>query len=131
MKIWKKLVISFVISFLFAILILTYLSSRINSILVHYLNTEVERVTSNIVNGSINDLVSNQLNDDLITIYRNNNNEVEMIDYNSIELIKYINSLNITDDEKIELFNIKYNNYKKPYIWHITDTKKINISKTA
>ena len=56
---------------------------------------------------------------------------IKMIDYNSIELIKYINSLNITDDEKISLFNIKYNNYKKPYLWHITDTKKINILKTA
>ena len=56
---------------------------------------------------------------------------IKMIDYNSIELIKYINSLNITDDEKISLFNIKYNNCKKPYIWHITDTKKINILKTA
>lgn len=51
--------------------------------------------------------------------------------YNAIELIKYIDSLNITDDEKIALFNIKYNNYKKPYIWHITDTKKIEILKTA
>ena len=55
----------------------------------------------------------------------------KIIDYNAIELIKYIDSLNITDDEKISLFNIKYNNYKKPYIWHITDTKKINILKTA
>lgn len=58
-------------------------------------------------------------------------NSINVIDYNSIELIKYIDSLNITDDEKISLFNIKYNNYKKPYIWHITDTKKINILKTA
>ncbi|WP_300743084.1 DNA polymerase III subunit beta [uncultured Brachyspira sp.] len=56
---------------------------------------------------------------------------IKIIDYNAIELIKYIDSLNITDDEKISLFNIKYNNCKKPYIWHITDTKKINISKTA
>ena len=55
----------------------------------------------------------------------------KIVDYNAIELIKYIDSLNITDDEKISLFNIKYNNYKKPYIWHITDTKKINILKTA
>uniref|UniRef100_UPI003F4C3D0D DNA polymerase III subunit beta family protein n=1 Tax=Brachyspira catarrhinii TaxID=2528966 RepID=UPI003F4C3D0D len=55
----------------------------------------------------------------------------KIIDYNAIELIKYIDSLNITDDEKISLFNIKYNNYKKPYIWHITDTKKIDILKTA
>lgn len=56
---------------------------------------------------------------------------IKMIDYNSIELIKYINSLNITDDEKIELFNMKYNKYKSPYTWHITDTKKIEILKTA
>ncbi len=101
MKIWKKLVISFVISFLFAILILTYLSSRINSILVHYLNTEVERVTSNIVNGSINDLVSNQLNDDLITIYRNNNNEVEMIDYNSQKVNLLLKKINQTVYSKL------------------------------
>ena len=57
-------------------------------------------------------------------------NGIKIIDYNSIELIKYINSLNITDDEKISLFNIKYNNCKKPYIWHITDTT-IEILKTA
>ena len=55
----------------------------------------------------------------------------KIIDYNAMELIKYIDSLNITDDEKIELFNIKYNKYKKPYTWHITDTKKIEILKTA
>ena len=51
--------------------------------------------------------------------------------YNAIELIKYINSLKMTDYEKIALFNMKYNNCKKPYTWHITDTKKIEILKTA
>ena len=55
-------------------------------------------------------------------------NSIKIIDYKAMELIKYIDKLSITDDEKILLFNIKY---KKPYTWHITDTKKINISKTA
>ena len=58
-------------------------------------------------------------------------NSIKIIDYKAMELIKYIDSLNITDDEKISLFNIKYNKYKKPYTWHTTDTKKIAISKTA
>ncbi|WP_300753181.1 DNA polymerase III subunit beta [uncultured Brachyspira sp.] len=58
-------------------------------------------------------------------------NSIKIIDYKVIELIKYIDSLNITDDEKISLFNIKYNKYKKPYTWHITDTTKIDILKTA
>ncbi|OEJ15454.1 hypothetical protein BFL38_14290 [Brachyspira hampsonii] len=58
-------------------------------------------------------------------------NSIKIINYKAIELIKYIDSLNITDDEKISLFNIKYNKYKKPYIWHITDTTKIEILKTA
>ena len=57
-------------------------------------------------------------------------NSIKIIDYKAMELIKYIDSLNITDDEKISLFNIKYK-YKKPYTWHITDTKKIKILKTA
>ena len=58
-------------------------------------------------------------------------NSIKIIDYKAMELIKYIDSLNITDDEKISLFNIKYNKYKKPYTWHTTDTKKIAILKTA
>lgn len=55
-------------------------------------------------------------------------NSIKIIDYKAMELIKYIDSLNITDDEKISLFNIKY---KKPYTRHITDTTKIDILKTA
>ncbi len=58
-------------------------------------------------------------------------NSIKIIDYNAMELIKYIDSLNITDDEKISLFNMKYNKYKKPYVWHIMDTKKIYILKSA
>lgn len=58
-------------------------------------------------------------------------NSINVIDYKAMELIKYIDKLSITDDEKISLFNIKYNNCKKPYTWHTTDTKKIAILKTA
>ncbi|PPS22938.1 hypothetical protein [Brachyspira murdochii] len=58
-------------------------------------------------------------------------NSIKVIDYKAIELIKYINKLSITDDEKISLFNIKYNKYRKPYTWHITYTTKIDILKTA
>lgn len=57
-------------------------------------------------------------------------NSIKIIDYKAMELIKYIDKLSITDDEKISLFNTKYNKYKKPYIWHITDTT-IEILKTA
>ncbi|MDO6993333.1 DNA polymerase III subunit beta [Brachyspira innocens] len=58
-------------------------------------------------------------------------NSIKIIDYKAMELIKYIDKLSITDDEKISLFNTKYNKYKKPYTWHTTDTKKIAILKTA
>ena len=58
-------------------------------------------------------------------------NSIKIIDYKAMELIKYIDRLNITDNDKISLFNIKYNKYRKPYIWHITDTTKIEILKTA
>ncbi|WP_028328888.1 DNA polymerase III subunit beta [Brachyspira alvinipulli] len=66
-----------------------------------------------------------------VTFIKYSRKIIDYNNYNAIELIKYINSLKMTDDEKIALFNMKYNNCKKPYTWHITDTKKIDILKTA
>lgn len=96
MIIWKKLVIFLFLSFFCSFLVVSFLGSKVNPILVSYLNTEVGRITSNVIDVSINDLLAKEIDDNLISISRNNDNEVEIIDYNSKEvnlLLKKVNQV--------------------------------------
>ena len=93
---WKKLVILLSSSFFCSFIMVSFLGSKVNPILINYLNTEVERVTSNVIDVSINDLLAKEIDNNLISISRNNDNEVEMIDYNSKEvnlLLKKVNQV--------------------------------------
>lgn len=89
MNVWKKLVISFFIAIFVSLFFLFFLGKRVNPILVNYFSEEVERVTSNVVDSAVNDVLTQEISESLFSITRNDENEVEMIDYNT----KKVNSL--------------------------------------
>ena len=59
---------------------------KLNSSIYNYVNIESKRLASNIVTYSINETIEKNLNDELFTITKNNQNEVEILDYNTKEV---------------------------------------------
>lgn len=94
MKIYKKLGTILCFCILISFFCISMLGNQLNPILLNYLNLEVERITSNVIDASVNDVLIEGLDEDLFNISKNDNNEIEMIDYDTQKvnlLLKKIN----------------------------------------
>ena len=90
----KKIIICIIISICVSLCLVSILGKRANPILINYLSGEVERIVSNVIESSINDLLTQEINDSLFFITRNNQNEVEMIDYNTEKVNSLLSNVN-------------------------------------
>ena len=111
MKTFKILTIYLGVTYFLSILIISFSSSKINSILKPYVNFEAERITTNVIKSVANSVVDKHFDEEIFKITRNNDNEIEMIDYNS----KIINKLLSQVNKKIyrKLLNLDNGNIEK------------------
>lgn len=111
MKTFKILSIYLGLTYFLSILIISFSSSKINSILKPYVNFEAERITTNVIKSVANSVVDKHFDEEIFKITRNNDNEIEMIDYNS----KIINKLLSQVNKKIyrKLLNLDNGNIEK------------------
>lgn len=91
---WKKIIVCFGFSIAFSFYFLFILGEKVNPIFLNYLNSEVERVASNVVDSVIHDLLTEEINNSLFSITRNDENEVEMIDYNTSKVNSLLSNIN-------------------------------------
>lgn len=94
MKNLKKIFSCIVLSFFISLFFVFIFGQRVNPIFVNYLSGEVERVTSNVVNSVVNESLTSQINESLFSVTRNDNNEVEMIDYNTEKVNSLLSDIN-------------------------------------
>ena len=94
MKNLKKIFSCIVLSFFISVFFVFIFGQRVNPIFVIYLSGEVERVTSNVVNSVVNESLTSQINESLFSVTRNDNNEVEMIDYNTEKVNSLLSDIN-------------------------------------
>lgn len=79
----KKL-ITFIVIFLLLIIIFFKITSNVYRYFLNYAEAELIKLTAVVINGSVSKDTFNKLNtEDLYFITKNNNNEIEMVDYNS------------------------------------------------
>lgn len=97
----KKLKILFwliVACFISSFFLLIILGRKISPILYRYTSVETKRFTSNIVSSVVNDTLSNSNIDDLFTTIKNDNDEIQMLNYDT----KQVNKLLGTITQKIQ-----------------------------
>lgn len=95
-------------SLIISLYIINYLSKKANTILLPLAEEQTRKVVTTIINNATNDVI---IDNNLYTLTKNSNNEIQMINYNSFEITKLINTItsNIENDLKnIELGKTNY-----------------------
>ena len=110
----NKFLILLILSLISSFFLLEILGNSLTSSLYNYVNVESKRLVSNIVNSSVNETISDNLTEELFTITKNNQNEIEILDYNTKQvniILKKITdkiqaNLLLLEEGKIEDFDI-------------------------
>ena len=94
-----------------SIIFIKILSNKIGPIYLDIAEKEVKKLVILVINNSINDEVINEMgNNELFDIVKNNNNEIVLIDYNSMNVNKYLALVIRTVSNNLDLIeNGKYN----------------------
>lgn len=93
----RKLFTFVFLSIVGAWFLISFFGKKVNPIVESYLDTEVERIISNTVESTVNEVLAQNKCDDLISITKNTQDEIEIIDYDS----SVVNSLLMEINKKI------------------------------
>lgn len=123
----NKIKINFFVGVLFFCIFISFLvlnisSKRVFPIFIDYTSSKVKNISTMLINRAINEHLSNFDTEKIISITKNSDNEIQMIDFNSMvvnEVLKsttesVLESLKMLEKGNVELFDIgttnKYNN---------------------
>lgn len=97
-----------IVSLIFTFLIINYFSRRVNEILLPMAESKVRKVVTMIINSACDESL---IKDNLYSISKNENNEIEMVNYNSFEITKLINEVTLNVEESLKEFENNQMNY--------------------
>ncbi len=105
----KRIVI--LIFLLFSLILLKNIKNNISLYFMKYAEEEIRKLTSYVVNTSIDNSLFEGLDyNNIYNITKNSNNEIEMVDYNSVTVNKFLN--NVTDKLQLNLLKLENGNIK-------------------
>lgn len=106
-----KIFVIIICAIICSIIFIKILSNKIGPIYLDIAEKEVKKLVILVINNSINDEVINEMgNNELFDIVKNNNNEIVLIDYNSMNVNKYLALVVRTVSNNLDLIeNGKYN----------------------
>lgn len=108
----KKLVVIIIIAIFTSFFLLAHLGKVLNEQLYNYVNTESKRIVSNVVNYSINEIIEENIEEDLFEITKNQQGEIELLDYNTKEVNRLLKIINQSiQQELIKLEEGKIKDY--------------------
>ncbi len=86
-----KLIVIIVIASICSIFLIRILSDKIGPIYLDIAEKEVRKLVILVINNSVNEEVINEIDsNELFSIVKNNNDEIVLIDYNSVNVNKYL-----------------------------------------
>ena len=122
--IFTKIIIIFLLVIYASFILIKYISNKTSPILFSYAEAETKKLTTIIINNAVNkQITNNNINtNNLFEIVKNNDNEIQLISFNSISVTKMLNDIaNIVelnfkaieegDIESIDISNSKLSNY--------------------
>ena len=110
-----KLIVIIVIASICSIFLIRILSDKIGPVYLDIAEKEVRKLVILVINNSVNEEVINEIDsNELFSIVKNNNDEIVLIDYNSVNVNKYLslvvkkvsNNLDLIDEKEFFYSNI-------------------------
>lgn len=96
-----------------ALLLVKNFSKKVDKVVVPYASDKLRKVISTIINDSTNDL---KFENNLINIYKNEKDEIRMINYNTYEVTKLINEITGNIQNNLEKFMEHEESYLNGYM---------------
>lgn len=98
-----KLLIIIFLSFIISIFIVRYYSIKITPRLLKYAEIKTKEITLKIMNKSLSEEISEYFPNDILNITRNNNNDIEMINYNTQKLTKFLGGISTNIENNLDI----------------------------
>lgn len=93
-NIFFKIVFIFVLILLFSLLFIKYFSTKASEILFSYAESETKRLTTLIINKAVTKQIASNMDvDEMFEIVKNDNNDIQLITFNSINVTKMLNAI--------------------------------------
>ena len=109
----KRIKVSIIIILILAFILTLFIKieNNIKEILLNYADSEIRKIVSITINNALDDDTLKSINrDNLYTITKNKNDEIELIDYNSITVNIFLK--NITSTIEKNLLKLDANDYR-------------------
>lgn len=107
------MIIIIIISLVCSILVIKYFSKRVNDTILPMAEDKLRKIVMTIINDSTSDI---KFDTNLITISKNNNNEIDLINYNTYEVTKLLNEVTGNIQKNLEKFMEHEESYLKGYM---------------
>ncbi len=91
-KFSKVIIIVIILAFICSFLFLVYFDKKIEPLLMSYAESETKKLTTLVINKTITRQVAsdNLSTDELFTVVKNDNDEIQLIDFNSVTINKLL-----------------------------------------
>jgi len=102
-KILTKILIVLLISLIISIFLVKYYSNRITPLLLKYAEVKTKEITLKIMNKALSDELSKGFPENIITISRNNNNDIEFINYDTKTLTNFLGKISNNIEKNLDI----------------------------
>lgn len=115
-----KIFVIIICAIICSVIFIKILSNKIGPVYLDIAEKEVKKLIILVINNSINDEIISEIgNNELFDILKNNNNEIVLIDYNSMNVNKYLalvvrkvsNNLDLIENGKYNLLSFDLEGY--------------------
>lgn len=110
---FSRMIIIIIISLVCSILVIKYFSVKVNDTILPMAEDKLRKIVTTIINDSTSDI---KFDKDLITISKNEKNEIDLINYNTYEVTKLLNEVTGNIQGNLEKFMEHEESYLKGYM---------------
>lgn len=106
-RLFSFVIFIMVMVFVCSIFFIRYYSSKIGPAFIMYAESEARRITTLVINKSITKELNNGYDiDSMFNVVRNNNNEIEMIDFNTVNVNNILTSITDLIERNLEAITL-------------------------
>lgn len=100
-KLLKKILFIITLAIIASSFLIKYYSDKISPLLIDYVDSKVRQITLAIINESLTEAIDSNYPNNILNIKRNSTNDIELINYNTKEVSKFLGVISDKAEEKI------------------------------
>lgn len=101
-KLLKKILFIITLAIIASSFLIKYYSDKISPLLIDYVDSKVRQITLAIINESLTEAIDSNYPNNILNIKRNSTNDIELINYNTKEVSKFLGVISDKAEEKIQ-----------------------------